>query len=158
MTSETKQQFTLRITQANPTELVVILYEMTLCYLDEAEEALKTRDELALHEAIRKTRNCVNELLGSLHLEYEPAPAMRSLYFYSLRELVHADHDRDAAHLEGIRDIMTPLHDAYAQIAPLNKHGSVMNNSQTVYAGLTYGRNSLTESTAGGAPNRGIKA
>ena len=39
MTKECKQQFTLRITQANPTQLVVILYEMVLCYLGEMEEA-----------------------------------------------------------------------------------------------------------------------
>ena len=32
MTKEVKQQFTLRITQANSTELVVILYEMALIF------------------------------------------------------------------------------------------------------------------------------
>ena len=31
MKKEDKQQFTLRITQANSTQLVVILYEMLLC-------------------------------------------------------------------------------------------------------------------------------
>ena len=44
MTSECKQQFTLRIAQANSTELIVILYEMLLCYLDEAEEAAESGD------------------------------------------------------------------------------------------------------------------
>ena len=39
MTKECKQQFTLRITQANATQLVVILYEMTLQYLADAEQA-----------------------------------------------------------------------------------------------------------------------
>ena len=36
MKKEDKQQFTLRITQANSTQLVVILYEMLLCYLEDA--------------------------------------------------------------------------------------------------------------------------
>ena len=36
MTKELKQQFTLRISQANKSQLVVILYEMMITYLDEA--------------------------------------------------------------------------------------------------------------------------
>lgn len=39
MTLETKQQFTFRITQANPTEMIVILYEITLQYLSDASQA-----------------------------------------------------------------------------------------------------------------------
>ena len=39
MTKECKQQFTLRITQANSTQLIVILYEMTLQYLADGEQA-----------------------------------------------------------------------------------------------------------------------
>ena len=35
MTKELKQQFTLKITQANKTQLIVILYEMLLIYLEE---------------------------------------------------------------------------------------------------------------------------
>lgn len=39
MTREQKQGFTLRITQANPTQMIVILYEMTLCYVRDAKTA-----------------------------------------------------------------------------------------------------------------------
>ena len=39
MTREMKQEFTLRITQANKTQLITILYEMVLLYIDEAQEA-----------------------------------------------------------------------------------------------------------------------
>ena len=63
MTKECKQQFTLRITQANATQLVVILYEMTLQYLADAEQAAEDAQFL---EAVRKTRGCINELLNSL--------------------------------------------------------------------------------------------
>ena len=70
MTKECKQQFTLRITQANATQLVVILYEMTLQYLADAEQAAEDAQFL---EAVRRTRGCINELLNSLHREYSPA-------------------------------------------------------------------------------------
>lgn len=67
MTKECKQQFTLRITQANSTQLIVILYEMTLQYLADGEQAV---DDAGLVEAVHRARGCIKELLNSLHREY----------------------------------------------------------------------------------------
>ena len=131
MTKDEKQQFTFRITQANSTEMIVILYEMLLCYLKEAEEAVEKEDKAAFHEAVRKARGCMNELLQSLH-HFEAAP------------------------LQEIEKVISPLKDAYAKIAPENKKGVVMKNSQTVYAGLTYGRGTLSENMADQGTNRGM--
>ena len=39
MTTEKKQMFTRRITQANKTQLTVIVYEMLLAYLEDARAA-----------------------------------------------------------------------------------------------------------------------
>ena len=156
MTKETKQEFTLRITQANPTEMVVILYEMMLCYLDDAEQAQEAGDDAALAEAVRKSRGCLNELENSLHMEYEPAGNLLQLYLYCAKKLVHVQAHKEGALYE-IRIIIRPLRDAYAQIAKSNPKGSVMDNSQTVYAGLTYGRNTLTENMADQGTNRGMR-
>ncbi len=156
MTRECKQQFTLRITQANSTQLVVILYEMLLCYLDEAKNALEVQDKAAFTEAARKARGCINELMQSLHLEYEPAPSLLQLYLYCIKRLAAAELHREAGAVEEIERVITPLHDAYMQIAELNQEGPVMNNSQSVYAGLTYGRNTLTENMTDQGTNRGM--
>ena len=59
MTKECKQQFTLRITQANATQLVVILYEMTLQYLTDGEQAA---DDAELLEAVRRAREDQDEI------------------------------------------------------------------------------------------------
>lgn len=156
MTKECKQQFTLRITQANSTELIVILYEMLLCYLQEGEETLKDGDKDGFRDAIRKARGCMNELIASLNLKYEPASALQQLYMFCLRRLAHAEVRKEIQALTEIEDVIRPLHDAYQQIAPLNEQGPVMNNSQTVYAGLTYGRNTLTENMTDQGSNRGM--
>ena len=153
MTKECMQQFTLRITQANPTQLVVILYEMLLCYLEDAQNA---KDRTELKEAVRKARGCMNELMNSLHLEYEPAPALQQLYLYCIKRLAALEGKGDVQAIVDIRKVIQPLHDAYAQIEKLNEKGAVMNNSQTVYAGLTYGRNTLTENMADQGTNRGM--
>ncbi len=161
MKKEEKQQFTLRITQANPTELVVILYEMLLCYLEDAGEELRLeeRGETGhFREAVRNARGCLNELLNSLDCKYEPAPTLYRLYMFCIRRLARAGQCRDAAVLDEIRRVIEPLHDAYRKIADQNSAGPVMNNSQTVYAGLTYGRNTLTENLTDQGLNRGILA
>lgn len=156
MTRETKQQFTLRITQANPTELVVILYEMLLCYLEDGRHALTGEDTDGFKEAVRKARGCLNELIQSLKPEYEPAPALMQLYLFCIRRLAMGEVKFDTGALQEIERVIRPLHDAYEQIAGQNPSGPVMNNSQTVYAGLTYGRNTLTENMADQGTNRGM--
>lgn len=158
MKREDKQQFTLRITQANATDLVVILYEMLLCYLKDAREALEEQKESAFDEALRHARGCLNELLNSLHTEYEPAPALQKLYLFCIRRLSLAGWRRNGAMLEEIEKIISPLCDAYKKVAEQNPAAPVMNNSQMVYAGLTYGRNSLTENMADQGTNRGMFA
>lgn len=157
MTNEVKQQFTLRISQANPTELVVILYEMALQFLEEAKEAGRTQDWTQYNEAIRKTRNCVNELLQSLHMEYEPALSLYKLLMFCIRRLANAQVRKTPGVLDELTPILTKLKDAYAQIAPDNPSAPVMSNTQTVYSGLTYGRGaSLAEDVTAQSTNRGM--
>ena len=158
MTNERKQQYTLRITQANPTQLVVILYEMCMDYLSEAKESLQAQEIPAFREAARKTRGCLVELMESLDLEYEPAGAMLQLFLFCIRRLAYSEFHKDGKALEDIERVVRPLHDAYAQIQGQNPAGPVMGNAQTVYAGLTYGRNSLTENTGDPGANRGFLA
>lgn len=166
MKKEDKQQFTLRITQANSTQLVVILYEMLLCYLEDAREALQPKEDVTqgnapkgqeeFREAIRKARGCLNELVSSLHMEYEPAPALMQLYMFCIRRLAAGEQRCDMGPLDEVKRVVEPLRDAYEQLAAHNSAGPVMRNSQTVYAGLTYGRNTLTENMADQGTNRGM--
>lgn len=156
MTKELKQEFTLRITQANKTQLITILYEMVLLYLEEAEEALKKEDKSDYKNAVRKIRDCMNELVLSLHLEYEVAQNLLQLYLYINSELVQASIHYDKENLRHVEFIIRQLHGAYQKIETQDKSGPVMGNTQTVYAGLTYGKNTLAENITDSALNRGF--
>ncbi|MBP3477449.1 MAG: flagellar export chaperone FliS [Lachnospiraceae bacterium] len=156
MTKELKQEYTLRITQANKTQLVTILYEMVLIYIDEAEEALSVDDRTEYKSAIRKIRGCMDELTASLHLEYDLAQNLLQLYLYVNRELIQASVHYDKDNLEHVRMVIGELRKAYKKIEEQDVSGPVMGNTQTVYAGLTYGRNTLTESITDPASNRGF--
>ncbi|MBD5521498.1 MAG: flagellar protein FliS [Lachnospiraceae bacterium] len=156
MTKELKQDYTLRITQANKTQLVTILYEMILIYLDEARNALEVDEKAEYKNAIRKIRGCMNELTDSLHLEYELAQNLLQLYLYINKELVHASIHYDKESLAHVEKIIRPLKEAYSKLEMQDTSGPVMANTQTVYAGLTYGRNTLTENITDPSANRGF--
>lgn len=156
MTKELKQEYTLRITQANKTQLITILYEMVLLYLDEAKEALQTENKADYKNAVRKIRGCMNELTASLHFEYELAQNLLQLYLYINRELVQASIHYETENLNHIEMIIKELHKAYKELEKQDTSGPVMGNTQTVYAGLTYGRNTLTENIADVSANRGF--
>lgn len=156
MTRDQIQAFTLRISQANSTEMIVILYEMLLTYLEDAREVLSQGNRVSFTNSLRCARGCIGELIHSLNLNYEPAPSLLSLYGYCIRRLTVASIRQSAEPLEEIVKIITPLLEAYEKLAVQNTSGAVMNHSQTVYAGLTYGRATLTENMAEQGTNRGM--
>ena len=158
MTNELKQQFTLKITQANKTQLIVILYEMLLVYVEEARDAHEEGDRAGFRDGIRKSRGCLKELMASLHFEYEPAMNLLQLYLYANRELTRADIHNSVDELSNVEMIVKKLHEAYASVGEQDTTSPIMENAQTVYVGLTYGKNDLTENLADQGSNRGFRA
>lgn len=157
MTREKKQEFTLRITQANKTGLIEILYEMILHYLEEGKEAYAQQNRQEFRDAIRKARGCINELLHSLNMEYELAVRLLQLYVYCNRELAFADVRFEPAHLENVEMVIGKLQVTYAELVKQDDSAPVMQNPQAVYAGLTYGKKELTENMADQGMNRGFR-
>lgn len=158
MKNELKQQFALRITQANKTELVVILYEMFLTYIRDAKNDLKEQDAKNFRLNIQRARGCLKELMGSLNYDFEPAPTLLKLYIYVSKLLVTADLHSEEKALDEAERIMQKLHDAYETISKEDQSRPVMGNTQTVYAGLTYSKNDLTVNLDEGRGSRGFFA
>ena len=158
MTDELKKEFTLKITQANSTELIVILYDMILVYMEEATEFWEQKDREEYLNSLRKIRNCIGELMDSLNHDYEIARNMYSLYVFFLKEIVKAQTTKEGVkHMENIKPMIESLREAYNQIAVENKSGPVMRNTQTVYAGLTYGKKDVNVNLEQ-LSNRGFRA
>ncbi len=156
MTKELKQEYTLRITQANKTQLITILYEMALLYVNEAKEAMTAGNRTDFKNAVRRIQGCMCELMDSLHMEYEVAQNLLQLYLYINREVAKAALYNNVENLEHVRPILEKLAEAYKQVEAQDPTGPVMGNAQTVYAGLTYGKDTLMESAADPAANRGF--
>ncbi len=157
MNKEKKQEFTLRITRANKTQLVVILYDMVLVYLEDSLAAFKSKDDKGYKWNIDRAKDCIDELLNSLHMEYEIAGVLRSLYFFFKRELTTAAIQSKKELVLQIMEMIRELKVSYEQAAAGDTSAPVMQNAQTVYAGLTYGKDSLNVSLSDQGTNRGFR-
>lgn len=157
MKKEKKQEFTLKISRANKTELIVILYEMTLTYLEEALEEHDGKNMKAFKWNIDRAKECLDELLNSLHLEYEPAGVLKSLYFFYKRELASAAIQQDKERIIPIMKMIQELKESYEKIVSQDTSAPMMENAQTVYAGLTYGKNSLNVDLSDQSIDRGFR-
>lgn len=157
MKADRKQEYTRRISQANTTDMVVIIYDIALDYIAEAKETIENSQKELLNQKIVSIRKCINELIGSLNYDYPPAGELLELYVYCSRLLVLVQQKKEIKDLDQIEYILSRLRDAFAQIADTNKTGPIMENSQSVYAGLTYGKSSLNELVTDSG-NRGFLA
>ena len=158
MKDELKKEFTRRIAQANPVSMITILYDMTLTYLDDAEKASDDGQKSGFVQEIHHAQDCLMELLSSLQMKYEPAPALYELYLYMHKELAKALISFSKEPLAQPVSILTRLRDAYLKLEKTGSFEPVMDNAQQIYAGLTYGKHSLVESLAQPVNNRGYLA
>ncbi len=145
MTDEKKQEFTLRITSANKTELVEILYEMLLVYIDDANDAIVKKDLNYTHESIRKARAVLRELMESIDFADDLAGNFLSLYAYVNKELLLAEIRKDVSIFGDIKKVIEPLRDTYIEVAKKDGSEPIMANTQKVVAGMTYSRNDINE-------------
>lgn len=158
MTDEKKQEYTLRITHANSTRLVVILYEMLMDYMDDAEAAIDVQDRAEFKDSLRKAKGCVRELINSLHLEYEIAGNLYQLYRYVHRELITAETKNSGEPLSICKTVIHGLYEAYKEVSAQDTSDALIENTQVVYAGLTYGRDDVNVSLTDQGANRGFRA
>ena len=156
MKKEKKQDFTLRITRANKSQMIVILYDMVLVYLEDSLEAFEKKDYKEYRWNIERAEDCLDELLNSLHMEYEIAGILRGLYFFYKRELTTAAIQEKQEKILPVMQMIRELKESYEQIASQDTSAPIMQNTQEIYAGLTYGKDSLNVNLSDQGTNRGF--
>ncbi|WP_026517791.1 flagellar export chaperone FliS [Butyrivibrio sp. MC2021] len=155
MTSEKKQEFTLRISGANKTQMITILYEILICYADDAIDALAIGKRDDAITSLDKAQSCLDELIRSLDLRFELAKQLHKIYLFSKKELVVAGATGSMNKIWRVKRNIRALHEAYTELEKFDTTPPMMDNIQTVYAGLTYGKSALNESIAASSMNRG---
>ena len=101
----------------------------------------------------------ITELMGSLDLQYEISYYLRQLYIYAYQELCQGIANRNPEQFDHASRIFEKILPSFQEVAKQDDSEAVMENVQTIYAGLTYGRGTLNETIATGVePNRGYEA
>ena len=73
MKKEQIVDFTRRISQANRSGLVVVMYDIFFTYLDDARAAYDAADWDAYKEALRGAQRAIDELISALNFSYDMA-------------------------------------------------------------------------------------
>ena len=87
MEKEKLQEFAVRVSQANRSELVVIIYEAALASIAEGKKQLEAGEISAARKEIDRARGMIDELMRSLDMQYTISHYLRQLYIYSYHEL-----------------------------------------------------------------------
>lgn len=145
MNKEAIQSFTARITQASKSELIVILYEMTLVRIEEAEKAYKDNNLNVFDKELRGAQRYVSELMAALDYRYVISYDLLSLYLYTNKHIITALVKQNPTTLQSAKNILKKLLVGFEGVSKLDTSGPMMRNTQQLYAGLTYGKGSLNE-------------
>lgn len=158
MTQDKIQTYTRKIAMSNKTQMITILYEMVLDYIEEAEFALKINDDRGFEGGLKKAMNCIDELIHSLDMNYELGRNLLALYLFEKRMLLIASTKNSNKELRHVTRTFNKLHEAYVQLEKMNNDDSLMKNVPKVYVGLTYGKGNLKESITDDYGHRGLMA
>ena len=159
MTQEQIQTYTLRVSQASPCELVVIMYDIILDDVKNARNAKNMGDEKQYQAELVHAGKFVNELMSTLDFSQPVSFRLMSLYIYVNKMLVKARVSRKWDSLNDVELVIEKLRAGFEGIKAQDMNGPVMQNVQQVYAGLTYGKGTLNETYLDARDyNRGFNA
>lgn len=157
MDKEKQINYTRRVSQANKTELVVITYDIMLDSISGAE-AVQASDLTEYRKCLKTAQRFLGELMHALDYRYELSKNLLQLYMYVQRILIASEISGTDRGLEDAKRVIAGLRKAFDEIVVQDTSGSVMENTQTIFAGLTYGRSSLNETDMNIGGNRGFLA
>lgn len=150
------QEYTARISQANRTELTVIVFELAMTHIDDA--AGSVQDRALYTKNLKKAMAYVSELSAALDFSQTISYDLFQLYRYVKSLLAKAMASGKIEGLEDAKRVLDGLRSAFEEVAKQDDSKPLMQNTQQLYAGLTYGKSSLNEVLVNdNEANRGFK-
>lgn len=149
-----------KIVNATPAQLVLIIYELIFEAIDTAKEQLVNKDRTGFEKTMERARKLLMELTHDVQLKTTLDYDFLSLYLFVNKLFIQSYFKKSAEPLEQAKGILDKLYIGLCEaekLIPKEEKQSVVQNAQQVYAGLTYGRGTLNESIQHDQ-NRGFKA
>lgn len=153
------EDYVARIANASQIQLVVINYEIILDYLGAAKASAEAEEEEDLDFDIAKARQFLNELRSSLDMQYKISKYLMSLYIYIDRELAYCLFGHDTEHIDEAVRILEKLLAGWKEVEKIEEDKTpLMENTEQLYAGLTYKKDGTLNEYVDTKSNRGFKA
>jgi len=139
----------LRISQANPTQLVVINFELILEFLTAADQAVGTD---AFLNCIQKAKSGLEQLTDALDLSVSISHDFYEIYKYTYKLLSDVSFTREAATakeaIAEAKELMEMLLEGWRKAEESDEakiEAPVATEAPKVYTGLTYGKGGQAE-------------
>ncbi|CBK75467.1 Flagellar protein FliS [Butyrivibrio fibrisolvens 16/4] len=148
--------FTLKIASSNGCGLISILYDIYGEYEQDALDQFAAGQVDDAIVALKKCAEVVNHLQKDLNFNYRVSSNLYALYDYVQRNVSKSIYKANEEGLLEAKKVMDELGDAFDQVAKKDSSAPIMQNTQYVRAGVTYGREALNESLMGNGTSRGF--
>lgn len=159
MTKEEISEYTLRISQANNSQLVVVMYDVILKYLNDSLVKYKDNNSDEFIYLLRKAQKMHQELMNTLSFSEKICFDVMQLYLYVNKNIIMSIIKLKPYNLESSIIVMNNLRKGFDGLAKKDFEEPIMRNTHKVYLGLTYGPGCLNETMdALDQNNRGFMA
>jgi len=107
------------ILTATPGQLVVMLYDGCLRFLNQAAYAMRGGDIAESNARLSRAEAIIEELHATLDMEKGGVVASRlqGIYVFCSKHLLDARRNREPENIEKVSELLAELRDAWAQIA-----------------------------------------
>ncbi|MBE5963879.1 MAG: flagellar protein FliS [Lachnospira sp.] len=145
MVEDNIKVFTNRIAGANRSELIVIIYDIALDYMNEAKTELENNEIEAYRLSIKRAKRCINYLSSVLNMEYAISMELLRVYVLMNNMCVRASIKVEGELVDALVRMLTNMKRAFVAIAKEDDSKPIMTEARVVQAGFTYSKNSINE-------------
>ncbi len=159
MQQEVKQIFTRRIVESNRSELIVVLFDILDCYVQEALDRYhKTGTMTDARESLRYAALVLEHLKDDLDFGTDSrlCGQLFSIYDYCQRQIAKSLYQNREDGVMEVQKLMAQLRTSFEQVAKEDDSEPLLDHKDNRVAGYTYGRNDVTETSTNYDPNRGF--
>ena len=106
------------VTTASPLQLVVMLYDGAIRFIEAAKHAMQQKDYYEQNENLIKAQNILLELISSLNMEKgkDIAEHLYSIYYFIYESLIEINLNSNYMLLERCQKMLSDLRESWSEI------------------------------------------
>ncbi|MCG9895871.1 MAG: flagellar export chaperone FliS [Fimbriimonadaceae bacterium] len=118
---------------ASPLQLVVMLYDGALRFMEAGRQAMLKKDLELQNDRLQRAQKIISELIATLDMEKggEVAQNLLALYSFCYNRLVEANIEDRPEYIEHAQQVFSQLRESWAQLDALQKQGRLAGESES---------------------------